>query len=254
MTSESPSEPPKELKDTLFNIILHGRARELPAFLEKHPDCVRWRFAQDLTPLMDAVSGQNPAIVEMLLKAGARVDDVANDGYNAMYYAGRSPQCIDLLLAAGADINAKKDDGATALINAVDHGFMQCATMLIDRNADLECKGWNGSTPLLTAAFKGDAVLCARLLRAGADMNAVDSQGRNALQIAQWGYDNNTTNDKYAKTLDVLRPAFAAKTREELRATVDEIGRKIEEGTANPVAIGKALRFRGRFERYFLAT
>lgn len=247
MTGETPAEPSEELKDYFFNLILYRQSNLIPPFLEKYPDSVNWRFSQDLTPLMESVMQQHHDITGMLLKAGAKVDDRAVSGVNPMYYAGRSVGAIDLLLDYGADINMATDNGSTALINATENwDGGPAALKLIERGANLEVVGWDNCTPLLKAAWQGAPAICSALLRMGANINAVDNQGRNAKQIAEWGRDHNTENSKYLKTLEVLEPAFAAKSRQELLAALDGIHKEVEDGVSKPVTVGKALRFRPR--------
>ncbi|TAL27577.1 MAG: ankyrin repeat domain-containing protein [Alphaproteobacteria bacterium] len=254
MTAEpAPEEPSKELRDYLFNLILYRHSHLIPSFIEQYPGCVNWRLNSDLTPLMDAVMQDHFEIAEMLLKAGARVNDrTADNGMTAMYFAGRAPGCIDLLLQYGADINDKMSNGETALTNAVSNGNTAAALKLIDRGADIECLDWAKWTPLVSAAYHGNAAICAALLRAGADMNARGFQGRNALEVAQWGRDNNTWNEEYLRTLKVLEPAFAAKSQAELQVVLDGIEAEVEQGTDKPVAVCKPLRFKPRsFYRLF---
>lgn len=253
MTDEKPDEPSKELRDYLFNLILYRHSHLIPSFIEQYPGCVNWRLNSDLTPLMNAVMQDHHEIAEMLLKAGARVSDrTAESGMNAMYYAGRAPGCIDLLLQYGADINEKTANGETALVNAVSNGHTEGALKLIDRGADIECLDWAKWTPLVSAAYRGDAATCVALLRAGADMNARGFQGLNALDVARWGRDNNTWNEKYLRTLKVLEPAFAAKSLGEMLQVLNGIEDEIERGTDKPVAVCKPLRFKPRsFYRFY---
>jgi ankyrin repeat protein len=247
MTDEKPAEPSKELKDYLFNLILYRHSHLIPSFIKQYPDCVNWRLNSDLTPLMNAVMQDHDEIAHMLLKAGARVGDRTKDNeFSAMYFAGRAPNCIDLLLEYGADINDKVRNGDTALTNAVSNSHTAAALKLIDRGADIEAQDWAGWTPLLNAAYRGDALICAALIKGGADMNALGFQGLNALEVAKWGRDNNTWNEKYLTTLKVLEPAFAAKTEEELQAVMRGIEAEVEQGTDKPVAVCKPLRFKPR--------
>jgi ankyrin repeat protein len=246
MTAE-PEEPSKELKDYLFNAILWRRGDLIPDFIKEYPDCVNWRLNSDMTPLMNAVMHDYYEIAEMLLKAGARVNDHTKDNeMSAMYFAGRSPNCIDLLLKYGADINDKMKNGDTALTNAVSNRHTPAALKLIERGADVEAKDYAGWTPLLNAAFRGDALICAALIKNGADMNAVGFQGLNALETARWGRDNNTWNEDYLVTLKVLEPAYAAKSQEELQVVMNGIEAEVEQGTDKPVAVCKPLRFKPR--------
>jgi ankyrin repeat protein len=246
MMEEIPGGPSIKLRTYLFDLILYRRSDVIPRFLEKYPDAANWRLHSDMTPLMDAVMQDYSEIAKMLLEAGARVGDRTKDNRaNVMYYCGRAPNCIDLLLKYGADINDKIANGETALNSAMSHHHTVAALKLIERGADVNNKG-SGWPPLLSAAYSGEAVLCAALLRAGADMNAVDWEGKNALQMARGGFKNCEDKEKYRLTLKVLEPAFAAKSQEELQAVLRDIEAEVEKGTDKPVAICKPLRFKPR--------
>jgi ankyrin repeat protein len=70
------------------------------------------------TPLMRAVWGRSIAVAELLLEAGAEVDDVDGmTGYTLLLAAARSgqPTLCELLLEHGADLEAFNQDGEGAL-------------------------------------------------------------------------------------------------------------------------------------------
>ena len=65
------------------------------------------------TPLHDAVSENDFATVEVLLKGGADANAKTNLGATPLYYAvsKNASATVEVLLKAGADANAKDSDG-----------------------------------------------------------------------------------------------------------------------------------------------
>ena len=69
------------------------------------------------TPLMEAVSGKEPKAAEILIKAGANVNAVDEDGRSVLWRAivEERPDMVRLLLENGADAKAKDPQGRTML-------------------------------------------------------------------------------------------------------------------------------------------
>jgi ankyrin repeat protein len=73
------------------------------------------------TPLTKAVETESVRLTELLLRAGARVDDVNRYGETAFGCAVRHGymDMAALLLSANADVNIKQGDDETPLMNAL---------------------------------------------------------------------------------------------------------------------------------------
>lgn len=85
-----------------------------------------------------------------------------------------TPEAIQHLVKLGADVNYVANDGFPALVNAIHHydraeERRRVVRLLIDAGADLERVGINGYRPLHCAAMTEDRKLVRMLLDAGAD-------------------------------------------------------------------------------------
>jgi len=110
-------------------------------------------------PLVTSYAG-NPRMVKLLLESGARVDEQDGAGNTALLMAaqfGRSDS-VKLLLEAGANVHLANEHGWTALIHAVNSS------------------GSNHHPNMLE--------IIKRLIAEGAMVNAMDRQGKTALDYA----------------------------------------------------------------------
>ncbi len=125
--------------------------------------------------------------IRRLVKAGARIDASDIDGYTPLICAVTSdqPEAVSLLLKKGADVNRRADkSGHTALSWAAVLGYSHLMDTLIQAGADTETKNKRGRTPLMEAALRGHESTTQKLLASGADPNAKDRRGRTALAMA----------------------------------------------------------------------
>ena len=158
------------------------------------------------TPLMNAAKfGYD------LIQAGANVNQENRGGYTALFKAAKAgnDKCIEVLIKAGADVNdlrgiTYKDDSTletkyltmktnfTALMLAAQYGHAEYVTILIDAGADVnlarkhQLSGgvfYNDDTALIVAAEHGRASCTQLLLEARADVNKTNCQ-RTALESA----------------------------------------------------------------------
>jgi uncharacterized protein len=103
---------------------------------------------------------------------------VPRGGMTALLFAARSgdAESAQLLISAGADVNDALPDGASALIVSAHSGHRQAAMTLLDNganpNADLV-----GYTALHAAILKSDVELVKALLAHGTDPNAPITKG-----------------------------------------------------------------------------
>ena len=113
-----------------------------------------------MTPLHSAAAHDSPAVLEVLLKAGADVNAKGKGGATPLHSAAAfnpSPAVLEVLLKAGADVNAKPKHG--------------------------------GGTPLHSAAaFNPSPAVLELLLKAGADPRAIDGAGKTPHALAKPEY------------------------------------------------------------------
>ena len=163
------------------------------------------------TPLMIAARQGNVAAVRSLLAHAADVDAKEGaQGQTALMWAAarRQPAVVQVLLEAGADLHARskssrrhvllccqkslgKTEGAvwieqggfTPLLFAARHGDAASAGLLVDAGAPIDDTAAAGTTPLVVAAQHGLHDVAAVLLEKGADPDAAGA-GQAALHWA----------------------------------------------------------------------
>lgn len=88
---------------------------------------------ENFTPLMQAaLETPDTQMFELLVSAGARLDDVTHGGMSALMVAAEHSniEAIRFLIAAGADIYLRTPQGKTAYDIAVKEGHSECAAVL----------------------------------------------------------------------------------------------------------------------------
>ena len=129
----------------------------------------QWR---EQTALMWAVGSRQAELADLLIKRGAKVEDLAavNDwgnqvtsepraqyrpsgGLTPLLYATRSGclDCVKSLLKAGANIDRPTPDGITPLMAAIDNLQFDVANYLLDQGANPNLADWWGRTALYNA-------------------------------------------------------------------------------------------------------
>jgi len=171
---------------------VQGRSIVLTRMLLKAGADVNARGILQRTPLMTV---REPAIARLLLEAGADLT-LRQDSYGAKYTAlqiavdENLPEIVDVLLQAGADVN-EVQDGRTPLMIAAEKGHLAIAQRLLARGAQLELRSDFGQTALYRAVFKEKPELVKLLLDAGANPNTRSHDGYTPLLCAV--VDKNTT-------------------------------------------------------------
>ena len=163
--------------------------------------------ADGQTPLMIIARTSNIAAAALLLRHGAKVDqrETWRDQTALMWAAAEGqPAMVRLLLKAGAapDARSKVNDwqrqvtaeprmqarpagGFTPLLYAARKGCAECARLLIeDGHADVNRADPDNVTPLLLATLNLNFDTAALLIRHGADVNKWDTWGRAPLYEA----------------------------------------------------------------------
>ena len=101
------------------------------------------------SPLMLAAEGGKVENVQLLLQAGARVNQVAFGGKSPLHtsvWKSSNNACSRVLIAAGADVNLADRDGNTCLITAVFHENFPVVKLLLLEGANINkinARGFN---------------------------------------------------------------------------------------------------------------
>lgn len=132
-------------------------------------------------------SGDEDA-VSLFLKAGFDPSVVDSKGTPLLSLAVRAqyPAIVGLLIEAGADINRQSEDrGYSPLMDAAQKGDAEMARTLLERGANPNLRSKDGQTALIICAGRSDELLSALLVEHGADPSVVDSLGMSALSYAK---------------------------------------------------------------------
>jgi ankyrin repeat protein len=128
------------------------------------------RVDLDLT-LLDAVYNRDTASAARCLAAGADPNAfVGLDTYSPLQAAAyqSDPAIVVLLLRAGATVDGRDMYDHTALCHAAGCGHMDVMRALIEAGGDVAVRSGGGTTPLHFAALTGQTDACHLLLECGA--------------------------------------------------------------------------------------
>lgn len=206
----------KELNIELFIAIRTHDFTAEKQILAKGAD-VHMRNWLNMTPLMFASIIGDRKSVDILLNAGARLDDggiydtaatmaanslhgdlavylmsrgakwngVRVDGMDMLMIAANNGQTdlMDTLLKRGAKVNVADRDGATPLIYAARMGQVESARRLINKGAAVDIADSHGRTPLMYASMNGNSEVVDLLLRSHSGVNLKDRKGATPLLL-----------------------------------------------------------------------
>lgn len=138
-------------------------------------------------PLIEAVKQQDTASVRELLQQRVDVNAPEGDGATALHWAvyGDDAALVDLLIAAGAKAGVANDLGVTPLHLASANGNATIVTRLLDTGANPNAASQAGVTPLMEASRSGSVPAVRALLARSAHVNAAEGdRGQTALMWA----------------------------------------------------------------------
>jgi len=138
------------------------------------------------SPLLAAIQGGSPAVVQRLLEAKAPLDSAHNDGRNLVAVAISSTKShnpadkqtiLQALLSAGVDPNERteRDPSLFRLLSEP-----SLVPVLVAGGANLNAMDRNGMIPLMTNVY---VPVLKAMLKAGADPTLRNKRGQNA---AEW--------------------------------------------------------------------
>ncbi|MBH5362630.1 ankyrin repeat domain-containing protein [Wolbachia endosymbiont of Kradibia gibbosae] len=136
-----------------------------------------------LTPLHYAVlSGRE--MVELLIKEGANINMVSEDGPTLLHYAAAfsdKREVVELLIKEGANVDAVNKVKNTPLHAATLSGKREVVELLIGEGAHIDAIDDNGNTPLSWAAEHSQKGVIESLLEKGANIDVIDGDGNTPL-------------------------------------------------------------------------
>ncbi len=137
--------------------------------------------------LINAAEQGNPAVVNVLLRAGAGVNIQDASGNTALHNAAREghlPVVNALLATPGILVNRQNARDWTAFDVAAHYGHLPVFQALLAAGADVSTPDTDGNTALHRAAREGRLRVVNALIAAGADIIIQDANGQTALQLA----------------------------------------------------------------------
>ncbi|MCQ4214231.1 ankyrin repeat domain-containing protein [Streptomyces longispororuber] len=138
-----------------------------------------------------AAVGDEPAIVRLLLAAGADPDRLSGGTDLPLCGAacGGHAEVVRALLGAGARVDAVEEFGFRALTWAVQRGHERTVRALLDGGADARLAGAGGELPLVAAARRGSTGCVRALLEHGAPGRAealAEARRWLGVDMAEW--------------------------------------------------------------------
>jgi len=144
------------------------------------------------TDLFTAVLAGDVAKTTTMLNKGADCNTCNEEGASLLMLAAAAGHLdlVEMLIKAGAKVDAADARGWTPLMKALfnyelNRGFPDVVSALIGAGADIEHQVSYGTRPLMIAAGYGEASVVEVLLAAGVDTGAVNEGGRNAKTMAE---------------------------------------------------------------------
>lgn len=162
-----------ELFETLRGLMPRGRGAT--ASKSSFPSSVAQKDVYGNTALFYAVHWERGAVVQLLLKNKAHINEKNHQGRTPLYVAtqAKSTAMARLLLENGADANAKAQDRRTALMCAAFSGDnMPMVRLLLEHGAEVGTKDtYPGHTALWGAIHHKHEAMVQLLVDRGADVN-----------------------------------------------------------------------------------
>ncbi|MYN66557.1 MAG: hypothetical protein F4X11_16255 [Acidobacteria bacterium] len=157
-----------------------GQTALMWAVARRHPQVVRVLLEVGADPHARTKSSRRHVLLCCQKSLGKTEGTIwiEQGGFTPLLFAARhgAAASADLLLAAGAPVDDTAAIGTTPLVVAAQHGFNEVAAVLLKRGADPDAAG-AGQAALHWAALRGDRALVETLLAHGADPDVRLTQG-----------------------------------------------------------------------------
>ncbi|KAK3345093.1 ankyrin repeat protein nuc-2 [Neurospora tetraspora] len=189
----------------------HGRLDMVDALLNASPKTINLIDHDNFTPLIHSIVHSHLECVGRLLERSARIDPVSDTDHVPLNLACQhgSVAIVELLLKHGAKILADAEGLYPQHLVARSRQTPEILVLLKQYGADLDqidkLYGW---TPLVHAASEGNVPCLQALLDIGADPNILDEKDLPAMYYAAW--------EGHLECMKLLTPAKKEKAASEL--------------------------------------
>ncbi len=161
----------------LCTAALMGKDKVLPLLIAYKANMEEKNGVRGYTALLGAIKEGRLECVKWLLDHGADIEGVSTDKKRGpLCTAGyeRKPAIVEELLKKGARINAVDEEGCSCLHFSAYNGDDAITALLLQHGADKEIQDYQKFRPLHYAAQEGHLAVVKRLLNAGADFDAIN--------------------------------------------------------------------------------
>lgn len=165
-----------------------GKLDELRAALAEHANSINHSDVNGEYPIHKAVKAKSVKMVEMLIEAGANINQASEEtgsmrGYTAAHYAARNGDVDTILLLAKkkADFTREAGDHWQPVHCAAFSGKRLALLALLDNGANVNAKNQHGHTPLVYAVNHGRTGDVREILSRGASLEVADPNGDSLL-------------------------------------------------------------------------
>jgi ankyrin repeat protein len=161
-------------------------------YCKQHEIDIDYQNVAGSTPLVCAINAGNLEAVKLLIKAGARRDNLVQVGFAPIHYAARqeNPEALKALLANISDkersalVNTEDRLGGTPVAHAAENNKTAALRVLLLYGANIEKSSNDGLTPLIRAAYKGHQEAFDVLIENNANLTARGHEGLSVLMAA----------------------------------------------------------------------
>jgi ankyrin repeat protein len=138
------------------------------------------------SPLIIASIKGNAELCEHLLKHQASTEFVDSQQKTALHYAAKDNhlEIVKLLVENNANVSAVDSFKRTPLHEACNTNSIDVVRYLLSKDADIELQDDHGFTPLHISVFNGSAEAAIALIEKGANLNVKDKLGRTPILVA----------------------------------------------------------------------
>ena len=172
--------------DALLDAVEAGNMDRVRELLDGGDVGVNDSDADGFTALCGAAQGGHVALVHMLIKSGATVDQAKENGCTPLYIASQygKLEVVKALIKAKAKVNQAAEDGCTPLYIASAHGKLEVVKALIKAKAKVNQATEDGYTPIYIASQEGKLEVVEALVEANAKVDQADDDGCTPIYMA----------------------------------------------------------------------